>query len=111
MNTTNPAPSGESTSHRNVYQTVTAQIIRLEQGVAHWRKPWRTDLPVNLVSGKPYRGLNVFLLGSQGYGSRYWLTFNQAAKLGGHIHKGERSSLVTFWHMGEEKIIRDADGK
>ncbi len=41
---------------------------------------------------------------------RYWLTFNQAAKLGGHVRKGERSSLVTFWHIGEEKIIRDSDG-
>jgi len=82
----------------------------LENGVAPWRKPWRTELPVNLVSGKPYRGLNVFLLGSQGYGSRYWLTFNQAARLGGHVRKGERSSLVTFWHIGEEKIIRDSDG-
>src|SRR6516225_5280563 len=112
MNTINPAPSGESTSHRNVYQIVTEQIIRqLEQGVAPWRKPWRTELPVNLVSSKPYRGLNVFLLGSQGYGSRYWLKLNQAAKLGGYIRKGERCSLVTFWHMGEEKIIRDADGK
>ena len=111
MNTANSAPSGEPTSHRNVYQIVTEQIIRqLEQGVVPWRKPWRMELPVNLVSGKPYRGLNVFLLGSQGYGSRYWLTFNQAAKLGGHIRKGERSSLVTFWHMGEEKIIRDANG-
>jgi antirestriction protein ArdC len=73
MNTINSAPSGESTSHRNVYEIVTEQIIRqLEQRVAPWRKPWRTELPVNLVSGKPYRGLNVFLLGSQGYGSRYW---------------------------------------
>src|SRR5215469_47016 len=108
MNTIN---SGESTSHRNVYEIVTEQIIRqLGQGLAPWRKPWRTELPVNLISGKPYRGLNVFLLGCQGYGSRYWLTFNQAAKLGGHIRKGERSSLVTFWHIGEEKIIRDADG-
>jgi antirestriction protein ArdC len=111
MNPINPAPSGESTAHRNVYQIVTEQIIRqLEHGVAPWRKPWRTELPVNLVSGKPYRGLNVFLLGSQGYGSRYWLTFNQAAKLGGHIRKGEQSSLVTFWHIGEEKTVRQADG-
>lgn len=111
MNPINPAPSGESASHRNVYQIVTEQIIRqLEQGVVPWHKPWRTELPVNLVSGKAYRGLNVFLLGSQGYGSRYWLTFNQAAKLGGHIRKGEHSSLVTFWHVGEEKIIRDAAG-
>ena len=62
------------------------------------------------MSGKPYRGINVFLLASQGYESRYWLTFNQANKLGGHVKKGEHSSLVTFWHMGEEKVIRDADG-
>jgi len=96
---------------RSVYDIVTEQVIRqLEQGVAPWRKPWRTELPVNLISGKPYRGLNVFLLGSQGYGSRYWLTFNQAKKLGGHVRKREYSSLVTFWHIGEEKIIRDSDG-
>ncbi len=95
----------------SVYEIVTDQVIRqLEQGVAPWRKPWRTELPVNLISGKSYRGLNVFLLGAQGYGSRYWLTFNQAKKLGGHIRKGETSSLVTFWHIGEEKIIRQTDG-
>jgi antirestriction protein ArdC len=66
-------------------------------------------MPVNLVSGKAYRGINPFLLGSQGYGSRYWLTFNQAAKLGGHVKKGEKSSIVTFWNIGEEKIIRNAE--
>lgn len=27
---------------------------------------------------RPYRGLNVSMLASQGYGSPYWLTFNQA---------------------------------
>lgn len=97
--------------HQSVYEIVTEQVIRqLEQGVAPWRKPWRTDAPCNLVSGKPYRGINVFLLASQGYGSRYWLTFNQAKKLGGHVKQGEHSSLVTFWHVGEEKIIRGADG-
>jgi antirestriction protein ArdC len=95
----------------SVYEIVTARILeQLERGVVPWRRPWRAELPVNLVSGKPYRGLNIFLLGSQGYGSRYWLTFNQAAKLGGHIRKGERSSLVTFWHIGEETVIRQADG-
>jgi antirestriction protein ArdC len=95
----------------NPYQIVTESIIKqLENSVVPWRKPWRTELPVNLISQKPYRGLNVFLLGSQGYGSRYWLTFNQAKKLGGHIRKGEHSSLVTFWRIGEEKIIRQTDG-
>jgi antirestriction protein ArdC len=64
-------------------------------------------MPCNLVSGKAYRGMNVFLLGSQGYASRYWLTFNQASKLGGHVKRGEQSSIVTFWHIGEEKIKPD----
>jgi len=97
--------------HSSVYQIVTEQIItQLESGVAPWRKPWRTEPPCNLVSGKAYRGINTFLLASQGYGSRYWLTFNQANKLGGHIRKGEKSSIVTFWNIGEEKIVRDADG-
>jgi antirestriction protein ArdC len=98
--------------HRsNVYQIITDQIIRqLEQGVAPWRKPWRAELPLNLISGKPYRGLNVFLLASQGYASRYWLTLNQANKLGGHVKKGEHSTLVMFWHIGEERKVRSAEG-
>jgi antirestriction protein ArdC len=95
----------------NVYEIVTEQVIRqLEQGVAPWRKPWRTEVPCNLVSGKPYRGLNVFMLATQGYESRYWLTFNQAKKLGGHIKQGEKSTLVVFWHIGEEKIIKQSNG-
>jgi antirestriction protein ArdC len=94
-----------------VYEIVTEQVIKqLDSGVAPWRKPWRAEPPCNLVSGKEYRGINPFLLASQGYGSRYWLTFNQANKLGGHVKKGEHSSLVTFWNIGEEKIIRNAEG-
>jgi antirestriction protein ArdC len=70
-------------SRASVYEIVTEQVIKqLESGVAPWRKPWRTEMPCNLLSQKPYRGLNVFLLASQGYASRYWLTFNQANKLG-----------------------------
>jgi antirestriction protein ArdC len=95
----------------NVYEIVTQQVIQqLEAGVAPWRKPWRTDVPCNLISGKEYRGINPFLLAPQGYGSRYWLTFNQTAKLGGHVRKGEHSSIVTFWRVGQEKLIRDANG-
>jgi len=95
----------------SVYQLITDKIIaQLESGVAPWRKPWRCEPPCNLVSGKTYRGINPFLLASQGFGSRYWVTFSQANKLGGHVKKGEKSSLVTFWNIGEEKLIRKADG-
>jgi antirestriction protein ArdC len=89
----------------SVYQVVTDRIIeQLERGVVPWRKPWRTELPCNLVSGKPYRGINLFLLGMQGRESRYWLTFKQANQLGGHVRAGEKASVVTYWNVGEERI-------
>src|SRR5260221_285240 len=104
-------PSGPSRALLYVYEIVTEQVVKqLESGVAPWRKPWRCEPPCNLVSGKEYRGINPFLLASQGYGSRYWVTFNQANKLGGHIRKGEKSSIVVFWNIGQEKIVRNAEG-
>jgi antirestriction protein ArdC len=82
----------------SVYQIVTEKIIeKLESGVVPWRKPWRTESPCNLVSQREYSGLNRILLASDGYSSKFWLTLNQANKLGGRIKKGERSSIVTFW--------------
>jgi len=96
----------------NVYEIVTEQVIRqLESGTAPWRKPWRCEPPANLVSGKEYRGINPFLLTAQGYGSRYWLTFAQANKLGGHVKKGEKSSIVTFWKIGEFQKENKDTGK
>jgi antirestriction protein ArdC len=95
----------------NVYEIVTAKVIeQLEQGVAPWRKTWHALPPVNLISQKEYRGLNPFLLAPQGYGSRYWLTYAQAVKLGGHVKKGERSSLVTYWNIGQKRLVKKADG-
>jgi antirestriction protein ArdC len=84
------------------YEIVTASIIKqLESGVAPWRKPWRTGTPANLVSKKEYRGINIFLLASQGYGSRYWVTYRQAQALGGTVRNGQHGSKVVFWKIGE----------
>ena len=68
-----------------VAEIITENVIKqLEQGVAPWRKPWSTSIPRNLITKKSYRGLNVFMLATQGYGIPYWLTFNQAKQLGAH---------------------------
>ncbi|MBZ5643710.1 MAG: ssDNA-binding domain-containing protein [Acidobacteriia bacterium] len=84
------------------YEIVTESIIKqLESGVAPWRKPWRTELPANLVSKKEYRGINIFLLASQGYGSRYWVTYHQAQTVGGSVKKGEHGSKVVLWKIDE----------
>jgi antirestriction protein ArdC len=96
----------------SVYEIITEKIIKqLESGVAPWRKPWTCQTPVNLITQKEYRGLNVFTLASQGFPSRFWLTFNQATKLGGRIRKCEKSSPVIFWNIGEEKETVTPDGK
>ncbi len=82
----------------SVYEIITNQILaELERGEVPWRKPWRTLPPANLISKKPYRGINVFLLALQGYGSQFWLTFNQAKQLGGNIRKGEHGTKIVFW--------------
>ena len=81
-----------------VYSVITETIIKkLEEGVIPWKMPWSSEAPKNLVSGKSYRGINIFLLGSLGYMSPYWLTFKQAQSLGGHVNKGEKSVPVIFW--------------
>jgi antirestriction protein ArdC len=83
-----------------VYQMVTDRIVRLlESGTVPWHKPWKagTSLPRNLITQKPYRGINVFLLMSMCYESPHWLTFRQAIQLGGSVKKGEKSCPVVFW--------------
>jgi len=94
------------------YEIVTESIIKqLESGVAPWRKPWRTEMPANLVSKKAYRGINIFLLGSQGYGSRYWVTYSQAQALGGSVKKGEHGSKVVFWKIDEYRKENQETGE
>jgi len=90
----------------DVYEIVTDRIIALlEEGVVPWRKPWAgarsNELPMNLVSKKAYRGVNVFLLGCMGFSSRYWLSFKQAKERGGHVRRGEKGCPVIFWRRYE----------
>jgi antirestriction protein ArdC len=95
----------------SVYEIITAQILaELEKGEVPWRKPWRTLPPANLISKKPYRGINVFLLALQGYGSQFWLTFNQAKQLGGNVRKGEHGTKIVFWKFDTyEKAAADGE--
>lgn len=84
----------------SVYDQITERIIAmLEKGTVPWRKPWKAKggFPRNLVSGKPYRGINTFLLHAMNYESPYWLTYRQALELGGNVRKGEKSCPVVFW--------------
>ena len=54
-------------------------------------------MPQNLVSRRPYRGVNVFMLHAMSYESPFWLTFKQAKEMGGNVRKGEHACPVVFW--------------
>ena len=89
-----------------LYEIVTEKIIEaLEKGVVPWRKPWNTtaQLPCNATNNRPYRGVNVFLLGLMPYADHRWLTFRQAQELGGTVRQGEKSTLVVFWKYPDKK--------
>lgn len=95
---------------QKIYQLVTERILDLlQQGVVPWKKPWKTSgtlvPPSNLVSRRPYRGINVFLLIAQHFGSPYWVTFKQALDLGGHVRQGERGTPIVFWRIDNETAV------
>ena len=83
---------------------ITQEIIaRLEAGTKPWIKPWRgvaVSRPLR-ACGTPYRGMNVFWLWMVadmcGYASPFWMTYNQARKLGAQVRKGEKSTIAVFY--------------
>jgi antirestriction protein ArdC len=91
----------------DVYSRVTNKIVAdLERGNLTWLQPWQAGHQAGPVSrplragGKAYRGVNVLMLWAaameQGYSCPLWLTYKQAAELGGQVRKGEHGSLVVY---------------
>jgi antirestriction protein ArdC len=90
--------------HQNVYEIVTETVVKaLENGTVPWHQPWNVEVgvPLSLATGKPYRGVNPFLLGvtalTNGYRSPWWGTLRKINERGGAVRRGEKSTLVVFW--------------
>ena len=95
-----------------VEEIITDRIVKLlEAGTVPWHKPWanRGDdaLPRNAITKRHYRGINVFILASQSYGSTYWLTYREADRLGGHVRKGEHGTPIIFWKWLSREVQKD----
>ncbi|MEI7817853.1 MAG: zincin-like metallopeptidase domain-containing protein [Desulfuromonadales bacterium] len=91
----------------SVTDLITEMIIKkLESGTIPWRKPWNGSetAPKNLVTGKPYRGINAFILGCAG--STWFATYNQIQEKHGSVKKGAKSIPVIFWSI---KPVADHD--
>lgn len=101
----------------DLYQRVTDQIVNaLEHGTVPWSKPWdpRIGLPLSVSTGKPYRGINTFLLSlamqARGWSSPFFGTYDKIASLGGQVRKGEKSTMVTFWKTGTNETTDETTG-
>ena len=88
----------------DLYELVTQKIVAmLEAGVVPWQIPWRSQngMPRNLLSNRPYSGINFWMLLCLKFDSPFYLTFEQARALGGSVRKGEKATLVVFWKILE----------
>jgi antirestriction protein ArdC len=97
-----------------VHERVTRRILAdLRLGVVPWVRPWVGGSFRNVVSGRPYSGVNVWLLSQfvrdGGFSDPRFLTPKQALELGGDF-RGESCARVTFaasaprkWKVGEDE--------
>ena len=89
----------------DVYQLVTDQICSLlQQGIIPWQKPWNeSGAPMNLLSKRQYRGINLWLLVSLNYEQNLFLTWEQIKSVGGSVKQGEHGHIVVFWKPVQKK--------
>src|SRR5579871_6730193 len=91
----------------DLYTRVTNEIVaQLEAGTRPWLQPWQAAHAAGEVSrplrfnAVPYRGINVVLLWLAAMQQRFtcplWMTYRQAAELGGQVRRGEKGSLVIY---------------
>ena len=94
----------------DIYQKVTDSIIAaIEAGRTGDGIKWAQDaaggMPINHKTKAAYRGINTLILWSaartNGYSSNAWLTYKQAAEMGGQVRKGEKAELCVFFKMLE----------
>ncbi|ASR50300.1 ArdC family protein [Blastomonas fulva] len=90
----------------DIYRKVTDQILaELEAGRVPWVQPWDSShagigLPFNAASQRRYSGVNILTLWhavtARGFTGHGFLTFRQAAALGGTVRRGERGTPIVY---------------
>jgi antirestriction protein ArdC len=98
----------------DMHQLVTDKMIALlEQGIVPWQKPWKdAGIPMNLMSKRAYKGINLWLLNVLGYEHNLFLTWDQIKTLGGSVNKDEKGHMVVFWKPVKNKPEEmGSDGK
>lgn len=114
-------------SQAEIQKQVTARILDgLKQGNIPWRKPWRADknagVPANVISKRPYSGINPILLDlaamSRGHVSRFWGTYQQWQSLGAQVRQrpsdvkpGQWGTQIVFYKQVKRTSVEDGEEK
>ncbi len=108
-------------------QQVNERLIQaLAKDILPWRRPWLSPASGgrhrNLVTGRPYSGVNPLLLElhnlKHGFGSNLWMTFNQAKAAGctikkrpSHVPAGQWGCAVVLCKPVSKVIVNRETGE
>jgi antirestriction protein ArdC len=105
---------------KDTLQKITDTIVQaIEEGAPSYRMPWRTSeafagSPINIMSRRPYRGINVLALWvaaqKHGYTSGSWGTYRQWQAKGAQVPKGEKATTVVYWNFVEVEEVPSDGG-
>lgn len=107
-----------STERFDLYRTVTDKIVTaIEAGAGEFVMPWhvgaQTGRPLNALTGHTYRGVNVIALWAAavtaGYGTGWWASYRQWARLGAQVRRGEHGSVIVFYNRLNTAPTDDLD--
>lgn len=94
-------------SQSDIRQQITNTIVQALEagGLPPWRQPWRSSKnmgsPLNVISKRPYSGVNPLLLQiaaqRHNFQSRFWGTFNQWKQLGGSVMRRPHNVSPGQW--------------
>ena len=102
---------------RTVADVVTDSIIAaLDEGTVPWDRPWKAmpgfGAPGNVVSKRPYRGVNVLLTAFQPFAEPWWITRKQAHAKDLRIadNQFKESTPIVLWKPTERRCPQDTPG-
>ncbi len=103
----------QTDANLDIYSLITGRIIDLlKGGTIPWRQPWtEAGVPRNLISGRPYRGINLMLLNAMGYEHNLFMTWKQIKTISASVKRGETGTIVIFQKMVDEKRDGVSTGK
>jgi antirestriction protein ArdC len=100
-----------------LYQAIADKVLgMMEKLGTDWLRPFSDSVKqsggcYNVITKKPYRGINQLLLAWMGYTSPAWASYDQWKAKGMPVRKDEKGSMIVYFKMIETKDIDPKTGE